>query len=419
MGEWMKTRNIYDKLMDAIGNPYGVCGLMGNIKAESNMNSINMQNSYEARLEMNDAKYTLAVDDGSYTDFATDRVGYGLCQWTSGGRKAALLAFAKQKGASIGDADMQIEFLIYELNTSYKNVLSVLKNASSVKEASDVVVTKYERPADQSAAVLAKRASYGQEYFNELVSKEETEVKKLRINVHAGHNPDGKVACGAIGFIKESTENRNVKNEVIRLLRALGHTVYDCTVDNGTSASNVLTNIVKKCNSHEVDLDVSIHFNAGASDVKGNGKTTGTEVFVYNSNSKAKDEAERVCKAIAALGFKNRGVKYSQSLYVLKKTTAPAMLIECCFVDDKDDVAMYDFKAMAEAIVYGITGQKYSEPTNNEDDAEASENGAETATGDASCMYRLQVGAYKNRENAEKMQTKLKYAGFDAVIVKA
>ena len=57
------------------------------------------------------------------------------------------------------------------------------------------------------------------------------------INVHAGHNPDGKVACGAIGIIRESTEARNVKNEVIRQLKGLGHTVYDCTVDNGTSAN--------------------------------------------------------------------------------------------------------------------------------------------------------------------------------------
>ena len=241
----------------------------------------------------------------------------------------------------------------------------------------------------------------------------------MRVNVHAGHNPDGKIACGAIGFIKESTENRNVKNEVIRLLMALGHEVYDCTVENGTSKSNVLTNIVKNCNDHEVDLDVSIHFNAGATDTKGNGKTTGTEVYVYNEKSEAKDEAERVCKAIAALGFRNRGVKYSQSLYVLKKTKAPAMLIECCFVDDKDDVALYDCKAMAEAIVYGITGQKYDEPTNNEEDKEASENGAETATGDASCLYRVQVGAYSKKGNAENMQKKLKEAEFDAIIVKA
>jgi len=76
------------------------------------------------------------------------------------------------------------------------------------------------------------------------------EEKKMIINVHAGHNPDGKVASGAVGLIKESTEARKVKDEVIRLLRLDGHTVYDCTVENGTSQCNVLTNIVKKCNAH-------------------------------------------------------------------------------------------------------------------------------------------------------------------------
>lgn len=41
----------------------------------------------------------------------------------------------------------------------------------------------------------------------------------MKINVHAGHNPDGKIACGAVGLIKESTEARKVKKEVIKLLR--------------------------------------------------------------------------------------------------------------------------------------------------------------------------------------------------------
>ena len=177
------------------------------------------------------------------------------------------------------------------------------------------------------------------------------------INVHAGHNPDGKIACGAIGLIKESTEARLVKNLVIAKLKSLGHTVYDCTVDNGKSQSDVLQQIVKKCNAHKADLDVSIHFNSGANDKGGNGKTTGTEVLVYDSKSKAKSYAENIAKAISPLGFKTRGVKYRSDLYVLKKTTAPALLVECCFVDDKDDVKLYSAEKMATAIVKGITGQ--------------------------------------------------------------
>lgn len=81
----------------------------------------------------------------------------------------------------------------------------------------------------------------------------------MKINVHAGHNPDGKIACGAVGLIKESTEARKVKKEVIRLLRKKGHKVYDCTCTNGTSQTDVLKRIVTKCNKHKVDLDISIH----------------------------------------------------------------------------------------------------------------------------------------------------------------
>ena len=241
----------------------------------------------------------------------------------------------------------------------------------------------------------------------------------MRINVHAGHNPDGKVACGAIGFIQESTEARRVKDEVIKQLRGLGHTVYDCTVDNGTSANNVLTNIVKKCNANDVDLDISIHFNATGGTLPADGKTTGTEVYIYKEDSEAKTYAESVCNAIASLGFKNRGVKVNSKLYVLRKTNAPAMLIECCFVNDKDDVALYDYKEMASAIVYGITGQAYEEPENQERDDEASEAGASTANGDSKALYRVQVGAYSVKDNANNMAKKLKAAGFDAIVVKA
>ena len=84
------------------------------------------------------------------------------------------------------------------------------------------------------------------------------------INVHAGHNPDGKVACGACGILKESTQARKVKDIVIKKLRAKGHTVYDCTVNDGKSQTDVLKKIAAKCNAHTVNPDVSIPFNSGA-----------------------------------------------------------------------------------------------------------------------------------------------------------
>lgn len=178
------------------------------------------------------------------------------------------------------------------------------------------------------------------------------------INVHAGHNPDGKTACGAVGFVKESTEARAIAGLLERRLRMAGHEVFDCTVDNGTSQSDVLKKIVAKCNAHTASLDVSLHLNAGAGDSAGNGKTAGVEVYIYNSSSKAKPYAEAVLKEIAALGFTNRGVKERTTLSVLKNTKAPAMLVECFFVDDKDDVELYrqlgGEDAIAAAIARGI-----------------------------------------------------------------
>lgn len=178
----------------------------------------------------------------------------------------------------------------------------------------------------------------------------------MRINIHAGHNPDGMTACGAVGLIRESTEARAVKDRVVAQLTAMGHTVHDCTCNNGTSQQDVLKRIVAACNSHAVDLDVSIHFNAAANP-EPDGQTTGTEVLVYSNASKAVPWAQQIVDSISALGYRNRGVKERPGLYVLKHTRAPALLVECCFVDDPDDVAIYNADRMAAAIVAGITGQ--------------------------------------------------------------
>lgn len=183
------------------------------------------------------------------------------------------------------------------------------------------------------------------------------------INVHGGHNPEGRVACGAKGILDESREDRIVKDKVIRGLRAAGHTVYDCTIINGTSQADVLRRIVEKCNAHTVDLDVSLHFNSGRNDYVGDGSVGGTEVFLYNlaaSNKIAIKAGKAVVEEISKLGFRIRDdaipdeVKTNSQLYVLRNTKAPAMLVECCFVDDMDDAQLYNADAMANAIITGI-----------------------------------------------------------------
>ena len=156
---------IWDTLMGFIGNAYGVAGLMGNLYAESALNPKNLQNNGNTRLGMTDDEFTAAMDAGAYDNFVRDGYGYGLAQWTYYSRKAALLAYAQKRGVSVGDLAAQLGFLCKEL-TEYSSVLSALKNASSVRAASDVVLTKFERPADQSEAVQKKRAAYGQNYYD-------------------------------------------------------------------------------------------------------------------------------------------------------------------------------------------------------------------------------------------------------------
>lgn len=162
-------------------NDYGAAGLMGNLYAESGIRPTNLQNGYEKTLGLTDAEYTAAIDQGIYTNFVNDKAGYGLAQWTFWSRKQAMLDFHKAAGKSIGDLNTQLNFLVKELTENYEKTWEILKTAKNVKEASNAVLLQYERPADQGEEVQAKRAEYGQVYYDKYAVKEikpETPVKK-------------------------------------------------------------------------------------------------------------------------------------------------------------------------------------------------------------------------------------------------
>lgn len=146
-------------------NDYGVAGLMGNLFAESGLKPTNLQNCFEKSIGLTDEKYTKAVDNGTYCNFVKDGAGYGLAQWTYLSRKQALLEYAQMKRRSIGDLEMQLKFLMKELKCNYPSVLKALKTATSVRQASDAVLLKYERPADMGNDVQKKRSSFGMTYY--------------------------------------------------------------------------------------------------------------------------------------------------------------------------------------------------------------------------------------------------------------
>lgn len=147
-------------------NDFGTAGLMGNLYAESGLNPKNLQQTYERKLGYNDDSYTDAVDHGIYTNFVKDSAGYGIAQWTFWSRKQALFSFAKSREKSIGDLNMQLDFLMKELREGYIGVLNTLCNATSVLEASNEVLFRFERPANQDESVQAKRCAFGQRYYD-------------------------------------------------------------------------------------------------------------------------------------------------------------------------------------------------------------------------------------------------------------
>lgn len=160
-------KTIWNTLQSAIGNAYGTAGLMGNLYAESALKPDNLQNTGNKVLGMTDEQFVAAVDSGEYAaeTFIHDGYGMGLAQWTYYTRKQALLNFVKAAGKSIGDLETQLAFLLQEIK-GYTSVWNTLTTATTVREASDAVLTKYERPANQSESVQERRAGYGQKYYD-------------------------------------------------------------------------------------------------------------------------------------------------------------------------------------------------------------------------------------------------------------
>lgn len=179
----MTEKQIYDHFIKNKLTPAGSCGLMANLKAESGLifNRVEilcLKRLKEHGKSYTDDSYTSAIDEGkiSRSEFLNPlpgkQYGYGLAQWTSPGRKAGLYDLCKKRNVSISNPQAQLDHLITELITSYPTVYKVLTTTQSVKEASDIVLVKFECPADTGNAIKNLRASYGQAYYNKYAFKE-------------------------------------------------------------------------------------------------------------------------------------------------------------------------------------------------------------------------------------------------------
>jgi N-acetylmuramoyl-L-alanine amidase len=170
----------------------------------------------------------------------------------------------------------------------------------------------------------------------------------MKFGIDIGHNcPPHDI--GASGIKKEDTLTKDVGTRLMAKLSSAGHSVINCTPSSATSVQQSLRQRSDKANANGVDIFISIHFNA----FRSTDKAMGSEVYAISKTSEA--IAKSVLTEIVKLGFINRGVKKS-NFAVLKNTSMPAILIECCFVDSKADMALFNAEKMAEAIKDGLIG---------------------------------------------------------------
>lgn len=168
------------------------------------------------------------------------------------------------------------------------------------------------------------------------------------IGIDCGHTLAG-ADTGAIGQgFKEQDKTREIGNALINKLNSLGHTVINCTVDSASTVSESLSNRVNIANKNNLDLFISIHLNAF------NKEARGFEVHIAPTHSpKSLEYANSIKTEICKLGYVDRGVKVS-NLYVLNNTKAPAVYLECGFIDNREDMALYNVDKITNAILEGL-----------------------------------------------------------------
>ena len=221
--------------------------------------------------------------------------------------------------------------------------------------------------------------------------------KKVFIGVGHGGSDPGAVANG----FKEADLNLAIalacQSELIR------HGVA-VQMSRTKDENDALSDEIKECNAFNPDLAIDIHNNAGGGD--------GAEVYHAHSDKRDDALATNILTAIQAIGQNSRGLKTrlnsSGGDYYgfIRQISAPSVIVECAFVDNKKDIQIIDTaaeqKTMGIAIAKGVLktlGIAYKEQSTNQK------------------LYRVQVGAYSVRDNAINMQKKLKAAGFDGIIV--
>lgn len=245
---------------------------------------------------------------------------------------------------------------------------------------------------------------------------------------HGGSNP------GAVH------EGRRESDDALRLAMAVGRILESNGYDvSYTRTSDVTQSVGQKAaiaNEEGANLFVSIHRNAGEYP----GQYTGVQTLIYDDSGIKKQMAERINSNLEALGFRNAGVSIRPNLVVLNSTQMPALLVEAGFIDSDTDNRLFDsrFQAMAQAIADGIMdtldGTQVTSSNVSENDQEVERHRPPQRPPmrppippmppmqpmppeEPEELYRVQAGAFRERQNADNLLQLLENDGFPAFIV--
>lgn len=164
------------------------CALLAQIQAESAFDPTNLEDTANYKLGLSDESYTRKVDNGTYTRFVNDSHGYGLAQWTFWSRKQMLYNYAKSRGKSIGDRDMQVEFIFYEMQSSFNGIWKMMLSSNDLYACTKELLYTWENPFEKTNNMKV-RYGYAQGWY-ETLAKNEDDIDNVPTDSDQQSKPD-------------------------------------------------------------------------------------------------------------------------------------------------------------------------------------------------------------------------------------
>ena len=217
-----------------------------------------------------------------------------------------------------------------------------------------------------------------------------------KIAIDAGH---GGADPGAV------YQGRQEKDDNLKLALAVGERLQNSGLDvYYTRTEDIYQTPYQKAmaaNESGADFLVSLHRNSSEYP----NQYTGVETLIYDKNGEKAEIAEDINEELENIGFRNNGVKIRPGLVILRRSKMPAVLVESGFINSEEDNRLFDeeFDRIADGIAdailknFSLTGEEETEKEET--------------------YYRVQTGAYRNRENAVRQQEKLTEEGYPAFLL--